>query len=336
MNDVGKIVNADRTVPFAKTISRFGEALKKKSRFCTRARHYYNTIWIADCYTDYVQAALFRKYEGPLREGIALRTMGKGLSKSQVLAGAMAEAVERISFFDALATGRHTPIYELTPDVELVPTQLKASEIPHLNDSANGVSAGNTVLECVFHGLLEMHEHLDVGLHFPFPGLAHRQFIDPTLTGFAPHVAKRMLAVAAPGENEKVTTVHAVVCPKDLGPLVRTCTHLDGRIALQRAFNETVQSHKTRYASDLQMFGPEISLWDLPNHFTDDLKKDIQVVLSGMKEPVYVQDWTDPDMQIPVFRPFSSKTVAQKRDHVVIETYVQRIMAEAENYIVWE
>ena len=145
-----------------------------------------------------------------------------------------------------------------------------------------------------------------------------------------------MLAVAAPGENEKVTTVHAVVCPKDLGPLVRTCTHLDGRIAVQRAFNETVQSHKTRYAADLQAFEPEISLWDLPNHFTDDLKADIQVVLSGMKEPVFVQDWTDPDMQIPVLRPFSPKTTAQERDHVVIEAYVRQIMVDSGNYIVWE
>lgn len=336
MNESQHIVTADRTVPFEETIARFDEALKKKCRYTTRARQFYDTVWIADCYTDYVQSALFRKYEGPLMEGIALRTMGKGLSKQQVLAGAMAEAVERISFFDALATGRETPIYELTPDVELVPTQLKASEVDHLNDSANGVSSGNTVLECVFHGLLEMHEHLDVGLHFPFPGLAHRQFIDPNLTGFAPQVSRRMLGVAAPGENEKVTTVHAVVCPKDLGPLVRTCTHLDGRVALQRAFNETVQSHKTRYAADLQAFAPEISLWDLPNHFTDDLKTDIQVVLSGMKDPVFVQDWTDPDMQIPVLRPFSPKTVALERDHTVIETYVHRIMAETENYIVWE
>ena len=336
MSESRQIVTADRTVPFDETIARFGEALHKKCQFTTRARQFYDTVWIADCYTDYVQSALFRKYEGPLMEGIALRTMGKGLSKKQVLAGAMAEAVERISFFDALATGRETPIYELTPDVELVRTNLKASEVSHLNDSANGVSAGNTVLECVFHGLLEMHEHLDVGLHFPFPGLAHRQFIDPNLTGFAPHVSKRMLAVAAPGENEKVTTVHAVVCPKDLGPLVRTCTHLDGKIAVQRAFNETVQSHKTRYASDLQAFAPEIALWDLPNHFTDDLKTDIQVVLSGMKEPVFVQDFTDPDMQIPVLRPFSPKTIAQERDHVVIETYVHQIMVDSGNYIVWE
>ncbi|MDP6037432.1 MAG: YcaO-like family protein, partial [Candidatus Latescibacteria bacterium] len=303
MTESHQIVTADRTVPFDETIARFGEALSRKCQFQARARQFYNTVWIADCYTDYVQSTLFRKYEGPLMEGIALRTMGKGLTKSQVLAGAMAEAVERISFFDALATGRETPIYELSSDVELIPTDLKASEVPHLNDSANGVSSGNTVLECVFHGLLEMHEHLDVGMHFHWPGLAHRQFIDPNLTGFS--TADKMLAVAAPGENEKVTTVHAVVCPKDLGPLVRTCTHLDGRIALQRAFNETVQSHKTRFASDLQTFAPEIVLWDLPNHFTDDLVQDIQVVLSGMKDPVYVQDWTDPDMQIPVLRPFS-------------------------------
>jgi ribosomal protein S12 methylthiotransferase accessory factor YcaO len=336
MTESHQIVTADRTVPFDETIARFGEALSKKCRFQTRARQFYNTVWIADCYTDYVQSALFRRYEGPLMEGTALRTMGKGLSKQQVLAGAMAEAVERISFFDALATGRETPIYELLPNVELIPTDLKASEVPNLNASANGVSAGNTVLECVFHGLLEMHEHLDVGLHFHWPGLAHRQFIDPNFTGFLARVTEKMLAVAAPGENEKITTVHAVVCPKDLGPLVRTCSHLDGRIALQRAFNETVQSHKTRFASDLQTFAPEIVLWDLPNHFTDDLVTDIQVVLSGMKDPVYVQDWTDPDMQIPVLRPFSPKVVEQERDHAMIETYVHRIMVDSGDYIVWE
>ena len=329
------IVVADRTVPFEETIARFGEALSKKCRFQTRARRFYDTVWIADCYTDYVQSALFRKYEGPLMEGIALRTMGKGLSKQQVLAGAMAEAVERISFFDALASGRETSIYELTSDVELVPSNMKVSDVPHLNDSANGVSAGNTVLECVFHGLLEMHEHLDVGRHFYWPGLEHRQFIDPNLTGFSPRVTEKMLAVAVPGENEKVTTVHAVVCPKDLGPLVRTCTHLDGRMALQRAFNETVQSHKTRFVSDLQTFDAEIALWDLPNHFTDDLITDIQVVLSGMKSSVYVQDWTDPEMQIPVLRPFSLKTAEHERDHAMIETYVHRIMVDSGNYIVW-
>jgi ribosomal protein S12 methylthiotransferase accessory factor YcaO len=336
MSESRQIVNADRTVAFEETIARFGEALRKKCRFSTRARQFYNTLWIADCYTDYVQSTLFRKYDGPLLEGIALRTMGKGLSKNQVLAGAMAEAVERVSFFDALATGRETPIYELTPDAELRPSGIKASDFPRLNDSANGVSAGNTVLECVFHGLLEMHEHLDVGMHIPFPGLAHRQFVDPMISGFDPHLANRMLAVAAPGENEKVTTVHAVVCPKDLGSFVRTCTHLDGRIAVQRAFNETVQSHKTRRASDLHVFNPEISLYDLPNHFKDDIKTDIQVVLSGMKEAVYVQDWTDPDMQIPVLRPFSPKMAVQHRDHTVIAAYVHRLMVESTHYIVWE
>ncbi len=336
MNGVRKIVNADRTVPFRETIARFSEALKKKCRFCARARQFYKTVWIADCYTDYVQSALFRKYEGPLMEGLALRTMGKGLSEHQVLAGALAEAVERISFFDALATGRNTPIYELTPDVRLVPTGLKAADVPHLNDSANGVSAGNTVLECVFHGLLEMHEHLDVGMHFYWPGLKHRQFINPALAGFSFEVANKMLAVAVPGENPRVTTVHAVVCPKDQGPMVRTCTHLDGRMALQRAFNETVQSHKTRYLSDLQKFAPQINVWDLPSYFTDDLVADIQVVLQGMKEPVYVQDWTDPDMQIPVLRPFHLKIAEVYRDQTMIETYVQRIMEDAGNYIVWE
>ena len=69
------------------------------------AARFYKTVWIADCYTDYVQSALFRKYEGPLMEGIALRTMGKGLSKAQVLAGAMAEAVERISFLTRWQAG---------------------------------------------------------------------------------------------------------------------------------------------------------------------------------------------------------------------------------------
>ena len=330
------IVNADRTVPFEETVAHFYAALSKKCRARARARRFYKTVWIADCYTDYVQPALFRKYDGPLMEGIALRTMGKGLIKSQVLAGALAEAVERISFFDALATGRDTPIYELTSDAKLIPANLKISDVPHLNDSANGVSAGNTVMECVFHGLLEMHEHLDVSMHFPWPGLEHRQFIDPNLTGFTPRVNEKMLAVAVPGENPKVTTVHAVVCPKHVGPMVCTCTHLDGPMALQRAFNETVQSHKTRWISDMETFAPGIAVWELPNHFTDDLLTDIQVVLSGMQDTVYVQDWTDPVMQIPVYRPFSLRMLEQDRDHVVIETYVQRIMEDAGNLIAWE
>ena len=99
--------------------------------------------------------------------------------------------------------------------------------------------------------------------------------------------------------------------------------------------NETVQSHKTRFVSDLQTFGAEIALWDLPNHFTDDLIADIQVVLSGMKSSVYVQDWTDPEMQIPVLRPFSLETTEHERDHAMIETYVHRIMVDSGNYIVW-
>ena len=119
-------------------------------------------------------------------EGIALRTMGKGLSKQQVLAGAMAEAVERISFFDALASGRETPIYELTSEVELVPTDMKVSDVPHLNDSANGVSAGNTVLECVFHGLLEMHEHLDVGRAFLLARIGTSAIYRSEFDGFFP------------------------------------------------------------------------------------------------------------------------------------------------------
>lgn len=335
-NGFHKIVNADRTVPFRKTIARFSEALRKKCRFCVRARRFYGTVWIADCYTDYVQSKVFRQYEGVLSEGIALRTMGKGLSKDQVVAGALAEAVERISFFDALATGRETPIYELMPDVALVPSSLTLSDVPYLNVAGNGVSAGNTVLECVFHGLMEMHEHLDTMLHFPWPGLAHRQFIDAGLTGFWPQVCEKILAVAVPGKNPNVTTVHAVVCPKDDGPMVRTCTHLDGRIALQRAFNETVQSHKTRYLPDLQTFTSEIHLRDLPCHFTDDLVTDIQVVLRGMQEPVYVQDWTDPDMQIPVLRPFSLQTARQHTELAAIETYVTQIMKDSERYVAWE
>ena len=333
---VGQIVNADRTVLFKETVQRFRKALARKCRFKTRARRFYNTLWISDCYTDYVQFSLFRKYEGPLMEGMALRTMGKGLSKHQVLAGALAEGIERLSFFDALATGRETPIYALTPDVELVSTSLSPKDVPHLNDSANGVSTGNTVLECVFHGLLEMHEHLDVERHFRWPGLEHRQVIDPELTGFSPALSSKMVAVAVPGENQKVTTVHVVVCPKDIGPLVRTCTHLDGQIAVQRAFNETLQTHKTRFAGDLQTFDPEIDVWELPNHHTDDLVENIKVVLSGMQDQVYVQEWTDPVMQVPVYRPFTVEMMQQERDHRVIEHYVDRLMADACTHIVWE
>ena len=76
-----RIVNADRTVPFRETIRRFRAALRRKCRFRVRARRYYGTVWIADCYTDYAKPVLFRRYEGPLVEGMALRAMGKGLSR---------------------------------------------------------------------------------------------------------------------------------------------------------------------------------------------------------------------------------------------------------------
>ena len=64
MSESHHIVIADRTVAFEETIARFGAALSKMCRFQTRARRFYKTVWIADCYTDYVQSALFRKYEG--------------------------------------------------------------------------------------------------------------------------------------------------------------------------------------------------------------------------------------------------------------------------------
>ena len=85
---------------FAETIARFGEALSKSVGFRRARGGFIIRFGLPIVIRDYVQSALFRKYEGPLMEGIALRTMGKGLSKQQVLAGAMAEAVERISFFD--------------------------------------------------------------------------------------------------------------------------------------------------------------------------------------------------------------------------------------------
>ena len=166
-------------------------------------------------------------------------------------------------------------------------------------------------------------------------GLGHREFVDPLISGFHPGVAEKMLAVSALGENEKVTTVHAVVCPKDLGPYVRTCAHLDGRIALQRAFNETVQSHKTRLAGDLQTFSARVDIGQLSNYFTEDLREDIKTAMEGIKETVYVQDWTDPEMQVPVLRPFL-RTMQEHHDVERIETYVETIMEDACQFIVWE
>ena len=329
------IVNADRTVRFGKTIRRFREALGRRCRFRVKARRYYGTVWIADCYTDYVNPALFRKYEGPLMEGTALRAMGKGLVKEQVVAGALAEAIERISSFQLLAEGREVPLYELTSSAELVPASIPPEDVAPISDSTKGLSSGNTVNECVFHGLLEMYEHLDVERFIDRPGLGHRAFVDPTLTGFSPLVSGKMLAVAVPGAHSRVTTVHAVVCPKDLGPFVRTCAHLDGQIALQRAFNETVQSHKTRHLEGLQTFAAEPDIREVENHLSDDLTEDIRLILSEIREPVYVQDWTDPVMQIPVYRPFVMRMV-EPEDTERTGAYVQAIMDDAAQYIDWE
>jgi len=330
-----QLINADRTVRFRETIGRFRQALGRRCRFRVRARRYYRTVWIADCYTDYTNPELFRRYEGPLVEGMALRAMGKGIVKAQVVAGALAEAIERVSSFQLLSEGREVPLYELTPDAELAPASLKPADVAAINDSTKGLSAGNTVNECILHGLLEMYEHLDVEQFIDRPGLAHRQFIDPTVTGFHPVVADKMLAVAVPGAHSRVTTVHAVVCPKDLGPFVRTCAHLDGQIALQRAFNETVQSHKTRHLDGLQTFVSEPDIWNLPNHLSDDLVEDIRLILSEIPETVYVQDWTDPVIQVPVFRPFTLR-MAQPENAERTAAYVQSIMDDATRYIDWE
>lgn len=330
-----QIINADRTVPFRETVARFREALGKKCKFRVRARKFYRTVWISDCYTDFTQPALLRAYVGPLLEGMALRTMGKGLSKDQVTAGALAEAIERVSFFDGLSRGRETPIYELTSEAELLPSSLTIADMPHLNDTCDGVAAGNTVEECIFHGLLEMYEHRDVARYMGRFGLGHRQFVNPLISGFRPTVAEKMLAVSALGDNEKVTTIHAVVCPKDLGPYVRTCAHLDGRIALQRAFNETVQSHKTRQADDLQTFSARVDIDQLPNYFSEDLRENIKAALEGIGERVYVQDWTDPEMGVPVLRPFL-QTMQKNHNVERIEAYVETMMEEACQYIVWE
>jgi len=329
------IVNADRTVRFRDTIRRFRRALGRRCRFRVKARRYYGTVWIADCYTDYVNPALFRRYEGPLMEGTALRAMGKGLVKAQVVAGALAEAIERVSSFQLLGEGREIPLYELTREGELVPASIPPEHVAPINDSTKGLSSGNTVNECVFHGLLEMYEHLDVERYIDSPGLGGRAFLDPTLTGFSPRVSGKMLAVAVPGEHARVTTVHAVVCPKDLGPFVRTCAHLDGRIALQRAFNETVQSHKTRCLEGLQTYRADPDVWQVENHLSDDLSSDIRMVLSEIDEPVYVQDWTDPVMQIPVFRPFVMRMV-EPEDTERTAAYVQAIMDDSARYIDWE
>jgi len=329
------IVNADRTVPFDQTIRNFKEALGRRCAFKVRPRRYYGTVWISDCYTDYKNPALFRKYEGPLMEGEAMRTMGKGLNKDQVSAGALAEAIERLSLFIRLEQGGNAPVYELTEELTLVPATLPDDVIEHLNETADGVSAGNNVLECVLHGLLEMYEHLDVCLHLGKFGLAHRAFIDPTLTGFHPLVSEKMLAVAVPGENPKVTTIHAIVCPKDIGPFVRSCAHLDGKLALQRAFNETLQSHKTRSVHDLQAFRPDIHVTELQNHHSDDLETNIRTILESLSDTVYVQDWTDPIMQVPVMRPFTMRMLETKPDEHLIGEYVQTLMSESANYIEW-
>jgi|GEM_PF-1942281 len=330
------IVNADRTVPFDETIRNFSVALNRRCNFKVRPRRYYGTVWISDCYTDYRNPDQFRKYEGPLSEGEAMRTMGKGLNQSQVYAGALAEAIERLSVFHRLDANEPTQIYELAEDLTLVPTSLPDEVVHHLNGTVDGVSAGNNVLECVLHGLLEMYEHLDVCLHLGRFGLGHRAFIDPTLTGFHPMVAEKMLAVAVPGENPKVTTIHAIVCPRDIGPFVRSCAHLDGKIALQRAFNETLQSHKTRSVHDLQSFRPEYHVTELMNHHTDDLEQNIQTILESLPDTVYVQDWTDPVMQVPVMRPFTMRMLETKPDEDLVGAYVQSLMTESAKYIDWD
>lgn len=331
----GHIVNADRTVPFEQTIKNFKIALSRRCQFKVRPRRFYGTVWISDCYTDYENPALFRKYEGPLMEGQAMRTMGKGLTKQQVSAGGIAEAIERLSMFIRLDQGGNAPVYELTEDLKLVPATITDDIIAHLNETADGVSTGNNVLECVLHGLLEMHEHLDVCLHLGRFGLGHRQFIDPNLTGFHPLVSEKMLAVAVPGENPKVTTIHAIVCPRDIGPFVRSCSHLDGKIALQRAFNETIQSHKTRSVHDLQSFSPEIHVNQLDNFHSDDLKTNVRTILESLSDTVYVQDWTDPIMKVPVMRPFTLRMLETKPDEHLISQYVQTLMNECTNYIDW-
>ena len=329
------IVNADRTVPFEQTIRDFKAALARRCNFKVRPRRYYGTIWISDCYTDYKNPRMLRRYEGPLSEGEALRTMGKGLNKAQVSAGALAEGIERLSVFHRIESGEPTPIYELTEDLTLVPVTLPDDLIEHLNETVDGVSAGNNVLECVLHGLLEMYEHLDVCLHLGRFGLGHREFIDPGLTGFHPLVAEKMLAVAVPGENPNVTTIHAIVCPRDIGPFVRSCAHLDGKIALQRAFNETVQSHKTRSVRDLQSFRPDYHVTELQNNHSDDLETNILTVLQGLPDKVYVQDWTDPIMKVPVMRPFTMRMLETKPNEHLIGDYVQSLMTESANYIDW-
>lgn len=333
---LGHIVNADRTVPFDQTIRNFKVALRRRCNFKVRPRRYYGTMWISDCYTDYESPVMFRRYEGPLLEGEVMRTMGKGLTKPQVSAGALAEAIERFSLFHRLEQGGSAPVYELTDDLKLVPTTLPDDVIEHLDGTADGVSAGNNVLECVLHGLLEMYEHLDVCLHLDRHGLGHRHFIDPGLTGFHPTVAQKMLAVSVPGENPKVTTIHAIVCPRDLGPYVRSCAHLDGKLALQRAFNETVQSHKTRSVHDLLTFAPDIHVTELSNFHTDDLETNIRTVLESLPDTVFVQDWTDPIMKVPVMRPFTMRMLETKPDEDLVGAYVQSLMNECTNYVDWE
>ena len=330
------IVNADRTVPFQQTIRDFQAALGRRCNYKVRARRYYGTVWISDCYTDYENPEMFRQYEGPLMEGEAMRTMGKGLNKDQVSAGALAEAIERLSLFIRLEQGGNAPVYELTDDLSLVPATMPNDVIEHLNETADGVSAGNNVLECVLHGLLEMYEHLDVCLHLGRFGLAHREFIDPGLTEFHPVVSEKMLAVAVPGENPKVTTIHAIFCPRDIGPFVRSCAHLDGQIALQRAFNETLQSHKTRSIHDLQTFVPEsFHVTELQDYHSDDLETNIRTILESLPDTVYVQDWTDPIMRVPVMRPFTMRMLETKPDEHLISEYVQTLMNESANYIDW-
>ena len=133
------------TVPFAETVRRFRRALGRRCAFRVRPRKYYGTIWISDCYTDHENPALFRQFEGPLMEGQAMRTMGKGLSKAQVSAGALAEAIERLSLNLHLEANRgRVPVYELTDDIRLAPADLPDDVIERVNDSADaarGISA---------------------------------------------------------------------------------------------------------------------------------------------------------------------------------------------------
>ncbi|MEE2754720.1 MAG: hypothetical protein VX910_12110, partial [Candidatus Latescibacterota bacterium] len=80
---------------------------------------------------------------------------------------------------------------------------------------------------------------------------------------------------------------------------------------------------------------PEIHVNQLDNFHSDDLEKNVRTILESLPDTVYVQDWTDPIMKVPVMRPFTMRMLETKPDEHLISEYVQTLLNECTNYIDW-